>query len=1174
MPEFVHLHCHTQFSLLDGASDIGDMMDKAVKDGMKAVALTDHGNMFGAFKFVAEAEKRGLKGIVGCEFYLVADRHRKDQRKEERFHQLLLAKNQQGYQNLAKLCSLGFIEGMYGKYPRIDKNLILQYKEGLIATSCCIGAEIPQAIMHGNLDKAEKLVKWWLDAFGEDFYIELQRHRGLENIDDLGVSQEDINQQLIKFANKFNIKLIATNDSHYVDEEDWFAHDILLCVNTGSKVEETKRFKFPSKDFFFKTSAQMSELFKDVPQAIENTMEIYDKTYMPKLKRDILLPMFQLPKGFNSQADYLQFLAYQGAKSPTRYGGLSDDVKSRLDYELQIINKMGFDGYFLIVQDFINAAREMSVAVGPGRGSAAGSAVAFCLGITNIDPIKYKLLFERFLNPERISMPDIDIDFDDYGRQDVIDWVVDKYGKNQVAQIVTFGTMAAKSSIKDVARVLNLPIADSNRIADLVPSKAGTKLAKLFTKTEAQLSEDLNSDDLANVKQLIEISKKDDLEGRIVTEARKLEGSVRNTGIHAAGVIIAPQDLTDCVPVFTAKDADLLVTQFDGSIVESAGMLKMDFLGLRTLSVIKDAIDNIVHRYGEAARIDPDRIPFDDLKTYELFQRGETVGIFQFESPGMQKYLKELKPTNIEDLVAMNALYRPGPMDYIPLFVDRKHGRQPIEYPHEWLEGTLKDTYGIMVYQEQIMQSAQVMAGYSLGQADLLRRAMGKKKKEEMEKQCAIFVDGATKKGVPEAKAREIFEIMEKFASYGFNRSHAAAYSVVAYQTAYLKAHYPAEFMASVLTHNKNSTEDLTFFLNEAKMQGVAILGPDLNESELNFTVNKEGKIRFGLSALKGVGEGPVMEILQARKDAGGFKSLGDFIRRVNGKVVNKKCLESLAQSGAFDCFGASRAQFFALMEKEQVPYIEALTRYASNYYKQQNESTFSLFGSSGMEQMIVEPQPPKCEEWSLMERLKKEKEITGFYISGHPLNDYNIEYKRFATPIANIEQFKDREVAIAGIVTAVEHRISQKGSGFGKLTIEDFDNPLTLMLFGEDYVKYKDFMQLDTVLYIKGKYQESYRNKGTYELRIQEIRLLESVGKEKIKQITLVLPVEQLSKPLIESLDTLCTRYAGEQTLYINLLSPKQQITLQYIAFKRKVTVDSLFTQELDRLHIKYQVQ
>ncbi len=1584
MSEFIHLHSHTQFSLLDGAADIGDMMDKAVKDGMLAVSLTDHGNMFGAFKFVAEAEKRKLKGIVGCEFYMVEDRHRKDfnrvkKEKDERFHQLLLAKNQEGYKNLSKLCSIGFIEGMYSKFPRIDKQILLQHKEGLIATSCCIGAEIPQAILNGKLNKAEKLVQWWLDAFGEDFYIELQRHRGLENIDETGVSQEDINQQLIKYARKYNIKLIATNDSHYVDEDDYFAHDILLCVNTGQKSAEKDRFKFPSSDFYFKTQAEMAKLFADVPEALANTMEIYDKVYMPKLKSDILLPMFQLPKGFNTQAEYLRFLSYQGARAASRYGGVSDEVRSRLDYEIDIISRMGFEGYFLIVQDFINAAREIGVAVGPGRGcltgdapvvladgstkalqdieigdkvftqdgslrpvcntfryeiqedliriesyygeqggisltgdhkilaerqqypagyenwakstqksrkmpeptgalqwlpaselqvgdwvfvpslqppttqaqtridlaqfsngqelhhdadyvyhdvknvlcktvakrkaakrfidldadwfkilgmfvgdgwirkngrpeisivffkddladkaffidkmraqgfeiseslqrntvqvavrhkhlylwfksmfsdyeytahtkhlpklvleasephilaflsgymaadgheakhkirfttvsrrladqvrficwrvgipaslssetrsdkrpafanrrkayyvnipknekigsqaaeanyfykpiegglllkirhierlpasertryvydievaenhnylsssflvhnSAAGSAVAFCLGITNIDPIKYKLLFERFLNPERVSMPDIDIDFDDYGRQDVIDWVVDKYGKNQVAQIVTFGTMAARSSIKDVARVLDLPLADSNRIASLVPEKPGTKLAKLFTKSEKELGEDFNADDMANIRLLREIAEKSagDTEYDVIQQARKLEGSVRNTGIHAAGVIIAPKDLTECIPICTSKESPLWVTQFDGSVVESAGMLKMDFLGLKTLSIIKDAIENIVLRYGEAARIDPDRIPLDDKKTYELFQRGETVALFQFESAGMQKYLKELKPTNIEDLIAMNALYRPGPMDYIPLFVDRKHGREPVEYPHEWLEPILKDTYGIMVYQEQIMQSAQIMADYSLGQADLLRRAMGKKKKEEMEKQSKSFIEGATKKGVTEKNAKEIFEIMEKFASYGFNRSHAAAYSFVAFQTAYLKAHYPAEFMASVLTHNKNNTDTLNFMLQECRSMGLKVLGPDVNESQLNFTVNKAGAIRFGLAALKNVGDVPVEKLLEARRE-GAFTSLGNFAQRISPVVANKKCLESFAYSGAFDSFGIERAAYFAATEKGG-NFIEALNKYSTSFSKQQEESAVSLFGAESMSDLVEEPQVPKSyKKWSLIEQLKFEKDIVGIYISGHPLDDYALEYGRFATPIQELDKHKGKEVSIAGIVVAANHRVNQRGGGFGIFSVEDYDGQKEIALFGEDYIKYKDHFQLDSVLFIKGKYSEHFRNKGEYEIRVNEVRLLETIGKEKIKGINLRIPIDQLTAPLITLLDQICNEHRGEQNFSVSIQSKQQNITLNYISFSRKVNVDSLLMRALERLNLQYEI-
>ncbi len=1013
MPEFLHLHCHTQFSLLDGASDIGSMMDKAVADGQKGVALTDHGNMYGAFKFVAEANKRGLKPIVGCEFYLVEDRHKKSFSKvkgerDKRFHQLLLAKDQAGYENLAKLCSLGFIEGMYSKFPRIDKELLLQYKDGLVATSCCIGAEIPQAIMHGKLEKADELVRWWLDLFGEDFYIELQRHRGLENIDGLGISQEDINQELIKFARKYDIKIIATNDSHYIEEEDFKWHDILLCVNTGSKLNDEGRFNFPSSDFYFKTQAEMNMLFNDIPEAIDNTMEIFDKIQAPKLKRDILLPNFPLPTGFKNQPDYLRYLVYEGAK--IRYGEITQVVTERLDLELKIIKDMGFDGYFLIVQDFIKAARDMGVSVGPGRGSAAGSAVAYCLTITNIDPIHYNLLFERFLNPERISMPDIDIDFDDYGRQQVIDWVIDKYGKTQVAQIITFGTMAAKSSIRDVARVSDLPLPQADRIAKLVPARPGTKLRKIFGKTIKQLSPDWQADELAAIEQLHNIEKQDDLEGETVRMAQKVEGAVRNTGIHAAGVIIAPDDITKFIPVCTSKDTDLFVTQFDGSVVEDAGMLKMDFLGLKTLSIIKDAIQNIVDRYGEERRIDPDEIPLDDKKTFELFQRGDMVGIFQFESEGMRKHLRELKPTDIEDLIAMNALYRPGPMQYIPNFVDRKHGRETVVYPHEWLEGILKPTYGIMVYQEQIMQTAQIMADYSLGQADMLRRAMGKKKLKEMEKHRKIFKEGAGKKGVSEENAMQIFDDMEKFASYGFNRSHAAAYSVVAFQTAYLKTHFPAEYMASVLTHNKTQITNLNFFLRECKRMGLEVLVPNVNESNLNFAVNKKGQIVFGLSALKGVGEGPV-EALMKERETKPFISVFDMMRRLDLRSVNKKSMESLVLGGGLDLFpDIARAQYFAPSGKYDT-FLEHLLKYGNAYQAQKAQSVNSLFGDSE-EIMIQEPDVPQVKPWTLIEKLTKEKDVTGIYISGHPLDDYRVEVENYTTcTLDRINDFKGQNI-------------------------------------------------------------------------------------------------------------------------------------------------------------------
>ncbi len=1171
MCDFVHLHCHTQFSLLDGAAEIGAMMDKAVADGQKGVALTDHGNMFGAFKFVAEANKRGIKAIVGCEFYLVENRHRQKfeksrGEKDMRYHQLLLAKNQKGYENLSKLCSLGFIEGMYSKYPRIDKELVERYSEGLIATSCCLGAEIPQAILNKDLEKAEELVRWWKNLFGEDFYIELQRHRGLENIDNTGVSQEWINMQLLHFAKKYNIKSIATNDSHYVEEEDWKPHDILLCVNTNSQVEEQMRFKFPSPDFYFKTRDEMSKLFGDVPFAVDNTMEIFDKIETPQLKRDILLPNFPLPQGFFTQSDYLKHLVYEGAKR--RYGSVSEKVRERLDFELGVIQTMGFEGYFLIVQDFIHAARELGVRVGPGRGSAAGSAVAYCLTITDIDPLRYNLLFERFLNPERISMPDIDIDFDDVGRQKVIDWVVDKYGRTQVAQIATFGTMAAKSSIRDVGRVMGLPLPDTDYIAKLVPNKPGTKLDQIFSPDKK--SNGWSAEDAEALNTLNDLNLQDDLRGEVLRLATKLEGSVRNLGIHAAGVIIAPDDITKYIPVCTSKESDLLVTQFDGSIVEDAGMLKMDFLGLKTLSIINDALANIKLRHN--LDLDIDDIPLDDEKTLELFQQGDMIGIFQFESEGMRKHLRELKPTNIEDLIAMNALYRPGPMEYIPLFINRKHGLAPIEYPHEWLEEMLRPTYGIMVYQEQIMQAAQIMAGYSLGKADMLRRAMGKKKHSEMEEHRKIFTEGASAKGVPVEKAEEIFDIMAKFASYGFNRSHAAAYSVLAYQTAYLKAHYPAEFMASVLTHNKSDITKLNFFLKECKSMGILVLSPDVNESQINFTVNAAGQIRFGLSALKGVGEGPVLEIINERNNGGPFSSPFDLVKRINLRTVNKRCFESLVLGGAFDNFeGMHRAQYFAPSERYD-SFIEHLIKYGNAVQNLSSQSQQSLFGDS-LTVGIDDPVPPKCREWSLIETLSREKEVTGIYISGHPLDDYAVEIKNYTScTLANVPQFKDRQLRLAGLVVSANHRISKKGTGYGHFAIQDFSGSIEFSMFGENYQKYKGFMEVGQALYLEGVYRESRGRQGE-ELQVTNIRLLETVCDELTKSVSILIPINELQQQFLLDIDNIVRQHQGNHKLKIVFTDPGGEMALHMVSSGKMVKADSHFVKELERLGVKYKL-
>lgn len=1157
MPEFSHLHVHTQFSLLDGAASIRNLMKKAQADNMKAVALTDHGNMFGAFNFVAEANKFNIKPIVGCEFYLVEDRFKKTFNKENRdnrYHQLLLAKDQEGYVNLAKLCSLGYMEGLYSKWPRIDKSLIEKYHKGLIATSCCIGAEVPQLILHKGEDEAEKALKWWLDLFGEDYYIELQRHNMEE--------QEIINKTLIKFAREHNIKMIASNDSHYVDQEDYNAHDILLCVNTGelqsTPVGDGKgfRFGFPNDQFYFKSQAEMNSLFSDLPEAIDNTNEIVDKINPPKLQRDILLPNFPLPPEFSNADQYLEFLTFEGARK--RYKEISAEIEDRLKHELNIIKTMGFAGYFLIVQDFIAAGKSLGVAVGPGRGSAAGSAVAYCIGITNIDPIKYSLLFERFLNPERISMPDIDIDFDDEGRQSVIDYVVDKYGKNQVAQIITFGTMAAKSSIKDVARTLDLPLPEANYLAKLVPDAPGTSLNKAF----------------AEVPELAEIRKRDDLQGRTLRLAETLEGSVRNTGIHAAGVIIAPDDLTNYIPVCTAKDAELLVTQFDGKVIESAGMLKMDFLGLKTLSIIKKAVELVKKNYG--IQIDMDEIPLDDPKTFELYQNGDTIGTFQFESEGMRMYLRDLKPTNIEDLIAMNALYRPGPMQFIPNFVNRKHGKEAVEYPHDLLEPILKDTYGIMVYQEQIMQTAQLLAGYTLGGADLLRRAMGKKDKDKMAQERVKFVAGAKEKhNIDKNKAENVFSIMEKFAEYGFNRSHSAAYSVVAYQTAYLKANYPGEYMASVLTHNMNNIDKISFFMEECKKMGIDVLGPDINESNTFFDVNSSGKIRFGLGAIKGTGDAAVDSIIQEREDNGPFSNIFDFAKRVNLRAVNKKTFEAMAYAGAYDSLGdLHRAQYFFSPENENINLIEKAIKYGNSYKAEQDTSQASLFGGTAAVEIPL-PKIPPCEPWSDIEKLKYEKEVVGFYISGHPLDQYRLELENFCTcQVDQYLDYKGRDINVAGIVSKTTVRQTKTGKTFALFSIEDYSGSVDMALFGEDYLKLAHYIRPGEFLYIKGKVQQRYNSEDQWELKPVNIQLLSDIRSKLCKDLIINIDINNLKTNTVAKLEDLFGAYNGSCNVRFMFYDTMENISVEMFCRKYKIEPNNDLLNELrlmDELKFKF---
>ncbi|MCP2042313.1 DNA polymerase III subunit alpha [Pontibacter sp. HSC-36F09] len=1188
MPVFSHLHTHTQYSLLDGQASISALMKKAQADGMPAVAMTDHGNMFAAFNFVNEANKYNVKPIVGCEFYLVKDRHLKTFTKEQkdvRHHQLLLAKDQEGYQNLAKLCSLSYIEGIYSKWPRIDKELLLKYSKGLIATSCCIGAEVPQAILWKSEEEAEEIFKWWLDVFGEDYYIEIQRH-GLMNIDGTGKSQEDINQVLLKWAKKYNCKVICTNDSHYVDQEDWNAHDILLCVNTGEdqstpvgdfttkyyrflsddqkviydtvenvrnkysnhmnvrqmlqRIDEAgpkTRFGFPNDQFYFKTQAEMNQLFQDVPEAVDNTNEIVDKITPPKLKRDILLPNFPIPPQHADADEFLRHLTYEGAAK--RYSEITPEVTERLDFELHVIKTMGFAGYFLIVQDFINRGRDMGVFVGPGRGSAAGSAVAYCVGITNIDPIRYNLLFERFLNPERVSMPDIDIDFDDVNRQRVIDYVVDKYGKTQVAQIITFGTMAAKSSIKDVARATSLPLAEANELAKMVPETPGTTLAKAFMEN----------------LELAAIREGEDARAAVLRLAEKLEGSVRNTGIHAAGVIIAPDDITNYIPVSTSKDSDLLVTQFDGKVIESAGMLKMDFLGLKTLTIIKDAMELIKKNHG--VEIDIDNIPIDDEKTYELYQRGDTIGTFQFESEGMRMYLKDLQPTNIEDLIAMNALYRPGPMQFIPNFINRKHGKEEVEYPHELLEPILNYSYGIMVYQEQIMQTAQILAGYSLGGADLLRRAMGKKDMKKMAEEREKFIAGAAEMHkIPAKKASEVFDVMEKFAQYGFNRSHSAAYSVVAYQTGYLKAHYPAEYMAAVLTNNMNDIKKVTFFIEEARKQGVAVLGPDVNESLLKFNVNEQGQIRFGLAAIKGTGEAAVDAIISEREKNGPYQDIFDFAKRVNLRAVNKKTFESMALAGAFDSWGLyHRAQLMEVPEGENISLLEKAVRYGNNYQAEQQAAQQSLFGGSAA---VASPLPkiPEVQVWTQAEMLRREKEVVGFYISGHPLDQFKMEIDSYCTSaLADIANYKNKDINVAGMVSEVVIRTAKNGNPFALFSIEDYDTTLQMALFGEDYMKFQPYLRQGLYLFIRGKVQLRYRTEDQWELKPTNIQLLGDVMDKMAQGVQLNVNLQLLTPNIAEALEEAIATSPGQKRLEITLHVPDEKLVLP--TYSRKYRVD-----------------
>ena len=1212
--QFSHLHVHTQFSLLDGAASIPSLFKKAAADGQPAIAITDHGNMFGAFKFVAEAGKHKnedgtpkVKPIVGCEFYVVGDRHKKiftREDKDKRFHQLMLAKNPTGYKNLSKLCSLGYIDGFYSKYPRIDKELIQQYHEGLIATTCCLGASVPQAILRGgtgDLQKAEDEFKWWLDLFGEDYYVELQRH---------GIPEQDrVNAVLVQWARKYNVPIIASNDSHYTDREDSNAHDILLCINTGEKQStpkaedgdeegsKGKRFAFYNDEFFFKSQAQMAQTFSDLPEALDNTNLIVDKVEMLKLKRDILLPNYQLPEGFSDQDEYLQHLTYQGAIK--RYlGGPSFDsaqegrtldtgatggidslepkIKERLDFELFVIRTMGFAGYFLIVQDFINHGRDIGVLIGPGRGSAAGSAVAYCIGITNIDPIKYDLLFERFLNPDRKSMPDIDTDFDDEGRQKVIDYVVEKYGQNQVAQIVTYGSMAAKSSIRDVSRVLDLPLQEADRLAKLIPERPGIELGRILRaplEGEGSLKqkENFSSEEIAATKQLREILESGELTADVLREAEKLEGSVRGVGIHAAGLIIAPSDLTEYIPVCTSKDSPMLITQFDGKVVEDAGVIKMDFLGLKTLTIIRDALRMIKANHGVDIAID--EIPLDDPKTYALYQRAETNGTFQFESAGMQKYLRELKADTFGDLIAMNALYRPGPLEYIPTFIKRKHGLEKIVYDLPEMEDLLKETYGVTVYQEQVMLLSQKLAGFTKGDADVLRKAMGKKDRATLDKMKGKFLEGTSAKGLDAKVCTKVWTDWEAFAQYAFNKSHSTCYAFVAYQTAWLKANYPSEFMASVLTHSGGQIDKITFFMEECRRMGIKVLGPDVNESHYQFSVNKAGHIRFGLGAVKGVGEGAVEALVNDRQENGPYASVFDLMRRVNLRAANRKALESLAYGGAFDSLGLTRAHFFHSAGEGKPTYIETLVRYGQQHQDGADSSQVSMFDMADGAAGIPEPPLPQIEGWSALEQLHYEKEVIGFYLSGHPLDDHRLEIKYLCNAtlpdLKELDKLNGRDVALSGIVTKAEHRIAKSGKPFGSFSMEDHHGTHDFMLFSEDYMKYKLYMQQGALLFLKGRASARTwgRDEGQMEFKINNIDLLSDAREKYITRLNVVVDADRVTADIAHELGQLLQASPGKCKVNFVLTSPSTNTTVEAAGKAHTVALTEELVRGLDGL-------
>lgn len=1243
MRDFIHLHVHSQYSLLDGQASITGLVDKAMANGMKGIALTDHGNMFGVKEFWNYVKKKNsaiedpaqkFKPIIGCEMY-VANRSRFQKQSGidiGGYHLIVLAKNQTGYHNLIKLVSQAWTEGFY-RHPRTDREQLEKHREGLIVASACLGGEVPRKITAGKLDEAEEAIQWYKNTFGEDYYLELQLHKPTApraNYEAYPL-QQNVNKHLIEYAKKFGIKLICTNDVHFLNEENAEAHDRLICLSTGKDLDDEKRMLY-TKQEWLKTKEEMNEIFGDVPEALDTTIEICDKVEHYSIDHAPIMPTFAIPEDFGTEEQYRQQYSEEdlyneftqdengnvvlsreeGEKKIQRLGGydklyriklegdylkkltldgarlrysnpLSEEVMERLNFELYIMKTMGFPGYFLIVQDFINAARnELGVSVGPGRGSAAGSAVAYCLGITQIDPIQYDLLFERFLNPDRISLPDIDVDFDDDGRGEVLRWVTDKYGKEKVAHIITYGTMATKLSIKDVARVEKLPLPDSDRLAKLIPDRLpdGKKInLKNCIAAVPELQDACNS--------------RDEKVRNTMLYAQMLEGNVRGTGVHACGTIICRDPITDWVPVSTAKDKEtkeeMLVTQYEGSVIEDTGLIKMDFLGLKTLSIIKEALENIKEHTGK--EIDIDHIDINDPATYKLYSDGRTVGTFQFESAGMQKYLRELQPSTFEDLIAMNALYRPGPMDYIPSFINRKHGREPIQYDIPIMEKYLKDTYGITVYQEQVMLLSRLLADFTRGESDALRKAMGKKLRDKLDHMKPKFIEGGKKNGHDPKVLEKIWGDWEKFASYAFNKSHATCYSWVAYQTAFLKANYPAEYMAATLSRNINKIEELTKLMDECKSMGLKVLGPDINESNLKFTVNAEGHIRFGLGAIKGVGGAAVECIILERKKNGTFSDIYDFVQRVNLSSCNRKMIESMALAGAFDSFKAPlRYQFFAAGPKGET-FSELLIRYGAKYQNDQAAQRNSLFGEDEAV-AIARPGIPEGDGWSTIEQLNKEKEFVGLYLSAHPLDDFSVALNEVCnTRMMDIVPFTgqndvppDNEenprrmlsagqaLTMGGIVTDVIDRIAKSGNPFLIATVEDYSGSAEIRLFQQDYIDFKNYFRQGLFLYIHGTLQAHRWNKEMLELKLTSIDLLPSVHQDLVQKITITAPLSRIEE--ISARLSVCKEGPTQLSFLIqDDLSGQPQAPLSLTARRKRILVDRAFINSLKEDNFAYRI-